>query len=507
MDLETLLSYPWRIMLPEFIILIAATLITLIDLFRKEKGEARPLAWIALAGILLALVFVVINSGHPVQEILSETYRLDGFATAFKLIFLAGAALIFLLVLEKAKKREAPYQGEYYSLLLTAVLGAMIVASSADIITLFVGLELLSISSYILVAIRKENLSANESALKYVISGAMATAITLFGLSYIYGLTGSTHLYTIAQRLGEGAADYGSLIFFALLVTFVGLTFKISVVPYHMWTPDVYQGAATPVTAFLSVVSKAAGFALVLRFFLVILSGLGGEDLASARSFFVAVLAVLAALSMIIGNTLAIRQTNIKRLLAYSSIAQAGYILVPVVAGVRLAGQGGDASVIHMALFYLAAYLFMTLGAFAIVHWLGKETEDIRGLAGLYRRAPGKALAMTIFLASLAGIPLTAGFIGKYYILLGAIGAQLYGLAAILVITTVISYYYYFGLAVQMYMRQPAQTETLPRGGALTTVLVLCVAGTLLLGLWPDLALEIIQTRLNILDLFLPYSG
>lgn len=507
MDLETLLSYPWRIMLPELTILLAATLITLIDLFRKKR-DGRPLAWIALAGVLLALVFLLINSGQPVQEILYETFRLDGFATAFKLIFLVGVGLIFLLILEKGKAAPIPYQGEYYSLLLTAVLGAMIVASSADIITLFVGLELLSISSYILVAIRKENLTSNESALKYAISGAMATAITLFGLSYIYGLSGSTHLYTIAERLSQGAAEYHALIFFALLVTFVGLTFKISVVPYHMWTPDVYQGAPTPVTAFLSVVSKAAGFAMVLRFFLVILAGLGGgEGLAEARSLFVTVLAVLAALSMIIGNTLAIRQTNIKRLLAYSSIAQAGYILVPVVAGVKLASQGEDAAVIHMALFYLAAYLFMTLGAFAIVHWLGKETEDIRDLAGLYRRAPGKALAMTIFLASLAGIPLTAGFIGKYYILLGAVGAELYGLAAILVITTVISYYYYFGVAVQMYMRQPEQKEALPKGVLLTAVVVICVAGTLLMGLWPELAMDVIQTRLNVLDVFRPYSG
>jgi len=510
MDLETLLSYPWRIMLPEFVILITATLLSLLDLFWKEKTSKRPLDWLALAGIGLALIFLVINTGQPVREILYETFRLDGFASAFKLIFLLGAGLVFLISLDRGNERELKDQGEYDYLILTAVLGAMIVASSADLITLFVGLELLSISSFILVAVRKNNLASNESALKYVISGAMATAITLFGFSYIYGLTGSTNLFVIQERLAQVAAEgFQPLVYFALLVTFVGLTFKMSVVPYQMWAPDVYQGAPTPIAAFLSVVSKAAGFAMVLRFFLVTMWGVVDLETSqwNAQGVFVGILSVVAALSMVVGNTLAMRQTNLKRLLAYSSIAQAGYILVPVAAGIALLNTANLEGIFHIVLFYMAAYLFMNLGAFTLVQLIGHETEDIRGLAGLYRRSPGKALAMTLFLASLAGIPLTAGFIGKYYILMGAIDAHLYGLAAIMVITTVISYYYYFGLAVQMYMREPAQEKPLAAPASLKVVLAICLVGTLLLGLFPQVALDLIQTRLNVLDLFLPYSS
>lgn len=512
MDLETLLSYPWRIMLPEFVIVITAALLSLLDLFWKEQASRRALAWIALAGIGLAVLFLVTNAGQPVQEILYETFRLDGFASAFKLIFLLGAAIVFLIALDRDAGQQIPYQGEYYYLILTAVLGAMIAASSADLITLFVGIELLSISSYVLVAIRKHNLKANESALKYVISGGIATAVTLFGFSYIYGLTGSTNLFVIQERLSQGVNEgFLPLIALALLVSFVGLTFKLSVVPYHMWAPDVYQGASTPVAAFLSVVSKGAGFALVIRFLMVTLQGMADSEMIhweNLAGLLVTVLSVLAALSMIVGNTLAMRQTNLKRLLAYSSIAQAGYLLVPVAAGIALlqTGEVSASNLFHIVLFYLAAYLFMNLGAFALVQLIGKETEDIRGLAGLYRRAPGKALAMTLFLASLAGIPLTAGFVGKYYILMGAVGANLYALAAVMVITTVISYYYYFGLAVQMYMREPEVDQPLTAPSSLNIVLSVCVIGTLLLGLLPNLALDLIQTQFNLLEVFLPYS-
>ncbi|EGL81779.1 NAD(P)H-quinone oxidoreductase subunit 2 [Caldalkalibacillus thermarum TA2.A1] len=517
MDLETLLSYPWRIMLPEFTILGVATLISLLDLFMKEKVERKVLAWIALGGIGLALVFLLFNTGQPVQEILYETYRLDGFANAFKFIFLIGAALIFLTSLDYVNKKDVPYEGEFYYLILTAVLGAMIVASSADMITLFVGLELLSISSYILVAVRKHHLAANESAMKYVISGGIATAVTLFGLSYIYGLTGTTNLFEIQERLAAAAlGGYLPVIYFAFFVTFVGMAFKLSVVPFHMWAPDVYQGAPTPVTAFLSVVSKAAGFALVLRFFLVTMAGVIDVEQSRQAGVYIMALgnvelmiALVAAASMIIGNTMALRQTNVKRLFAYSSIAQAGYILVPFAVGAHLLYQTGPHLVIGPALFYLAAYLLMNLGAFAVIQLVIKDTgtEDIRGFAGLYKRAPFKAVAMTIFLASLAGIPFTAGFIGKYYILMGAVGAGLIWLAAVMLVTTVISYYYYFGVVSQMYMREPGEHAPLKTPAGIGAVLVVCIAGTILLGILPNLALDLLETHFNLVEIFWPARG
>ncbi|MDQ0339434.1 NADH-quinone oxidoreductase subunit N [Caldalkalibacillus uzonensis] len=517
MDLETLLSYPWRIMLPEFTILGVATLISLLDLFMKEKVDRKVLAWIALGGIGLALFFLVLNTGQPVQEILYETYRLDGFANAFKFIFLVGAALIFITSFDYVNRKDVPYEGEFYYLILTAALGAMIVASSADMITLFVGLELLSISSYILVAVRKHNLAANESAMKYVISGAIATAIMLFGMSYIYGLTGTTNLFEIQERLSVAAlGGYLPVIYFAFFVTFVGMAFKLAVVPYHMWAPDVYQGAPTPITAFLSVVSKAAGFALVLRFFLVTMAGVVDvEQSQQAGTYIFAlmnvelIMAIVAALSMIIGNTLALRQTNIKRLFAYSSIAQAGYILVPFAVGAHLLYFTEPNMVFSTALFYLAAYLLMNLGAFSVIQLVIKETgtEDIRGFAGLYQRAPFKAVAMTVFLASLAGIPLTAGFIGKYYILMGAVSAGLIWLAVVMLITTVISYYYYFGVISQMYMREPGNHAALPTPVGIGAVLVFCITGTILLGILPGLALDVIQTHFNFVEIFIPANG
>jgi NADH-quinone oxidoreductase subunit N len=250
-DLEMLLSYPWRIMLPEFTILGVATIVSILDLFMREKVNRTVLAYISMGGIVLSLFFLFQNFGQPVQEILYETYRLDGFANAFKLLFLVGTGIVFLQSLDYVKQKEVPYEGEFYYLILTALLGAMIVASSADMITLFVGLELLSISSYILVGTRKHHLLSNESAMKYVISGGIASAVMLYGMSFIYGLTGTTNLFTITGRLFEAfQSGYDFLIYFAFFVTFVGMAFKITVVPFHMWAADVYQGAPTPVTAF-----------------------------------------------------------------------------------------------------------------------------------------------------------------------------------------------------------------------------------------------------------------
>jgi len=365
-------------------------------------------------------------------------------------------------------------------------------ASSADLIMLFVGLELLSLSSYVLVGLRKKSLQSNESAFKYVVSGGIATAITLFGMSYIYGLTGTTHIYEISMRLAEaGMAGYQFLVYVAFAFLVVGLAFKISAAPFHMWTPDVYQGAPTPITAFLAVVSKAAGFSLLFR--IVMISFFNVTD-GVGRFFFQEgslYLGLMAAASMIIGNTMAIRQTNVKRMMAYSGIAQAGYLLVPFVPPTTL--------FFSEVIFYLFAYLLVSFGAFAVIMVVAQEqqTEDLKGFAGLYHRSPIMAVAMSIFLLSLAGIPVTAGFFGKFYLFMGALAQENYWLSAIMIVTSVISYYYYFGIIRQMYMR-PGTTEArlaVPKG-IWVFVLVMAVA-TVFFGAFPGLVTDYVQTHFN----------
>ncbi|MDP4171756.1 MAG: NADH-quinone oxidoreductase subunit N, partial [Bacillota bacterium] len=332
MDLETLQSLHWGIMAPEFIILGVAALLSVLDLFMPNKMDRKIFGWISFAAILAAIASLAGMVDTPVASILDDTFRLDAFAKAFKFILLGGSALVMLLAISYEPKeglKEA--RGEFFYLFLTALLGAMMMSSSGDLITLFVGLELLSISSYILAGIRKNHLQSNESAMKYVINGGISTAITLFGMSYVYGLTGTTNLKGITDQL-SGLADpqHAYLLGLSFLMILVGLSFKVAIAPFHMWAPDVYQGAPTPVTAFLSVVSKTAGFVLIIR---VLLSVFGVTPSKGAGTMPILLhmqdyLIVIAGVTMVIGNVIALRQTNIKRMFAYSSIAHAGYILV-----------------------------------------------------------------------------------------------------------------------------------------------------------------------------------
>lgn len=504
MDLQTLLSYNWGLMAPEFVILGAATLLSLIDLFMGDRQNRKPLVWIGLAGIVIALIFLTGQLGDEPADILNSTYQFDPFSQSFKFILLVGAAFVLLIAMHYEPKGGLQYRGEFYYLTLTALLGAMMMASSADLITLFIGLELLSISSYILAGIQKSSLQSNEAAMKYVINGGISTAFTLFGLSYIYGLTGSTNLFEIGSRLANlpnGELPY--LAGLAFIITFVGLSFKIATVPFQMWAPDVYQGSPTPVTAFLSVVSKTAGFVIIIRLFLTAFHstpGLAEEDYNLLWSL-KPIIAYLAAITMIVGNTIALRQKNIKRLFAYSSIAHAGYLLVPFVSLSPLWFEG--------IWFYLVAYLLMNMGVFAILQVVTMKagSDDITSFSGLYKRAPLVAVAMAIFLVSLAGIPGTAGFIGKLNIFIGALGpiTQMgpfpghIVLVSIMMATTVISYFYYFGIMKQMFMVKAPDTEEnkikLPTG--VLVVVALSVIGTILFGIFPSLAFDFFYTILG----------
>ncbi|MGG4493320.1 NADH-quinone oxidoreductase subunit NuoN [Brevibacillus reuszeri] len=494
MDVKDIFQYDWSYLLPEFIILGFATLLSLLDLFAGKRLGKQVIGWLSLVGVVLAAVFVFVNVNtlEKPYSYMADMIRIDDYGNAFKLLFLAGTAFALLISLSYLKKGDVQHSGEYYYLLLTGLLGAMVMASSADLITLFVGLELLSLSSYVLVGLRKKSLQSNESAFKYVVSGGIATAITLFGMSYIYGLTGTTHIYEISMRLAEaGMAGYQFLVYVAFAFLVVGLAFKISAAPFHMWTPDVYQGAPTPITAFLAVVSKAAGFSLLFR--VVMISFFNVTD-GVGRFFFQEgslYLGLMAAASMIIGNTMALRQTNVKRMMAYSGIAQAGYLLVPFVPPTTL--------FFSEVIFYLFAYLLVSFGAFAVIMVVAQEqqTEDLKGFAGLYHRSPIMAVAMSIFLLSLAGIPVTAGFFGKFYLFMGALAQENYWLSAIMIVTSVISYYYYFGIIRQMYMR-PGATEAqmrVPRG-IWVFVLVMAVA-TVFFGAFPGLITDYVQTHFN----------
>lgn len=500
MDLETLLSYEWSIMAPEFIILGVATLLSILDLFMGRDKDRRPLAWIGIAGIVLAIGVLFGLLDKEATSILADTFRLDGFGKAFKFIMLVGAGMVLLLAMSyEPKEGMKEYRGEFYYLFLAALLGAMIMTSSGDLITLFVGLELLSISSYILAGLRKKNIQSNESAMKYVINGSIATAITLFGMSYVYGLTGTTNLteiFLLFTNLQETKMLY--IVALAFFLIFIGLSFKLATAPFHMWAPDVYQGAPTPVTAFLSIVSKAAGFVIILRIMVTVFGQVpsGNEESPYMIFHLQDFVAFLAGATMIIGNTIALKQRNIKRMLAYSSIAQAGYILV--------AFATLSYFMIEAIWFYLVAYLFMNLGVFAILQVVTDKSgsADIQQFAGLYKRSPLTAVAMGIFILSLAGIPGTAGFIGKVNIFLGAFVTEPthYVLASIMIATTVISYFYYFGILTQMFFRPAIDDSKVKLPGGVLIVAILCVIGTIAFGIFPGIALDFLSQFNNFSD-------
>ncbi|MGD7007086.1 NADH-quinone oxidoreductase subunit NuoN [Metabacillus sp. 84] len=484
MDAQTLLSYNWLLMTPEWIILGGVILISVLDLLLPKKFNKDWLGYIGLASIVGAGSVLLFLNPDDANGILGESFVLDGFAKLFKTLLLAGAALIYLLSFQE-KKSEVTHRSEFFTLWLTALLGGMFMSSSRDLITLFVGLELLSISSYILAGFKKNNSKSNEAALKYVVNGGAATAITLFGMSYLYGITGTVSLTEMSAAL-QSLENTNHLFILGLsfFIIFTGLSFKIAAAPYHMWVPDVYEGAPTSVTAFLSVVSKTAGFILIIRLFYTIFinaSILDGEPLFIELQPYIA---VLAAITMIAGNVIALKQRNVKRMLAYSSIGHAGYVLVAF-------ASPGSPLVFDAIWFYLFAYLFMNAGAFAILMLTEQQTGsgDMASFAGMYRRSPVLAVLMGIFLLSLAGIPGTAGFMAKLTILLSAFTGEtpMIFLAAIMLGTTIISYVYYFQVFTQIFFRQGKEQKPLRFHPAAGAVIIICTAGTVFFGIFPHI--------------------
>lgn len=459
--------------LPEIVLAGFGVLVMVLEPF-LPYARKRFLGWIALCGVVVAGAATVGTSSARGLAF-GSSVAADGFSAYFIYIFLLVAALTLLASMDYLE-RDHIQHGEFYALVLLATVGMCFMAASVELIMIFLGLEISSLSTYVLVGFKRHDALSNEASLKYFLLGSFATAFFLYGIAFTYGLTGSTNLLVLSERLGQPWM-WPELARIALVLMFVGLAFKLSTVPFQIWTPDVYQGAPAPVTAFLSVGPKAAAFAVLLRIFL------GGPASAGALSFWVIWLS--AALTMCLGNLAALRQSNAKRLLAYSSIAHAGYVLVGVAAG----GSEGTSAV----LFYLAAYAFMNVGAFVLLAHLagtGERWTQIEDYTGLAYERPGIAACLTLFLLSLAGIPTTAGFLGKFYIFRAAIHAHLIGLTILAVLNSVVSVYYYLRLVVAMYMREgrpEAAAVTLP--WAVQLALAVSVTGILCLGLLPNLCI------------------
>jgi len=405
----------------------------------------------------------------------------DGFGIFFNWIFLV-AALIVAVVSYKYLEIAGEHHGEYYSLILFAQCGMYFLATGTDLITLFIGLELMALCFYVMVGFLRGDKRSNEAALKYLLLGAFSTGFLVYGFSLMYGLAGSTKLSVIEEAIAQ-RQPWDPVVFLAMAMTAIGLLFKISAAPFHMWAPDAYEGAPTTVTAYLAVASKAASFAFLLRIFT--------GPLAPAREAWEPLMAAVAIVTLTLGNLAAINQTNIKRLLAYSSISHAGYMLLGLVAGNEHGIQG--------IAVYVMVYTFMTLGAFLVVVALRRQNiigEDIDDIAGLIHKSPGYAVLMLIFLLSLAGIPPTAGFLGKYYIFLSLIETRHYGLAVIGVAYVAVAIYYYFKIVRSMFVRE--ETEKAPLASSFGLRVALAAAGlmTLAIGIYPEPFLRLAQGSL-----------
>jgi proton-translocating NADH-quinone oxidoreductase chain N len=459
-------------LVPELYLTGLGLLVLLVDLFLPQERKSVA-GWIAIAGLLLTLIPSAAMLTWTPRTVVYDTYVVDGFGAFFKLLVIGATILVILTSLDYFRPGTpfaTPFMGEMIALYVFMALGMVLMAASADLILLTLSIEFVSLTSYVMAGFLKADPKSNEAGVKYFLFGAAASAVMLYGFSLLYGLTGSTNLYVIAERIRQ--AD-PVVVFVALAMSLAGFGFKISMVPFHQWTPDIYEGAPTPVAAYLSVGSKAAGFAAFLRTLLVSIHPSGVD--------WAILVAVLSAITMTIGNLLALPQRNIKRMLAYSSISHAGFILIGVAA---FGGTFSNPAV----LLYLLAYMFTNLGAFfvAMVVSTAIGSEEIPDFAGLARRAPVSAFAMALFMLSLTGIPPTAVFLGKFYLLASAIEGGLLWLAVVAIVNSVISLYYYVGVIRAMYLLPPAEETAIREPPILRAALTVTMVGTLIVGLYPE---------------------
>ena len=464
--------------LPELVLTTGALAVLIVDVLLPKDRRA-ALAWVTLVAIGATMVSLV-PFRHTQVEVAHGLLAVDQFALFFKVVFLTAAAITVLMSV-RYLAIEGASPGEYYFLILCATLGMMIMAGGIDLITIFIGLETMAVSFYILAGFIKPSQRSNEAAVKYFLLGAFSLGILLYGMSLMYGLSGTTNLRVMATAFAGMEKDPRLVL--AVILVVAGVGFKIAAVPFHMWAPDVYEGAPTPITAFLSVGSKAASFAMLIRIFV--------EGLPSMSADWQLLFWTLAVVTMTVGNIAAVTQSNVKRMLAYSSIAHAGYVLIGIVAWSPTNPRGITATLV-----YLLVYSFMQLGAFAVVVVLRRSDvvgEELKDFSGLAFRNPFAAFAMLLFMLSLGGIPPTAGFMGKFWLFSAAIDAHYYWLAVIGVLNSAISLYYYVRIVVFMYVKKEAIGSEPVTTPALAVVLGLAVAATLVLGVYPRLLFEVAE--------------
>ena len=471
-------------LVPHLTVLITGLVILTLDLFLTERSRFLNEV-VGLVGLALAFVLAVLQYGDP-RMVFMDMAVVDNFSVFFHATFIL-IAILTLLLSASFVRREDIAPGEYYALVLFATTGFMFVASAANFVMLFLAVEVLSIATYILAGLHRQEQRSLEAAFKYFILGAFSSAIFLYGIATVYGALGHTNITQLAATVGQG--DISLLLMLGVAFIIVGLGFKVAVVPFHMWVPDVYDGAPTAVTAFMSAGPKAAAFAALLRVFF---QGFGTEAMAVQWA---PVFAVLAGLTMILGNLSALTQVSIKRMLAYSSIAHAGYAFVALVTLDAL----GAASI----LYYLVAYAFMSLGAFAVLTVVAKRGERHHAFSdysGLASTNPILAAVMTLFMFALAGFPPTAGFAGKFYVFSAAVKSGYYILAIIGVLTSVVSIFYYIHVIRVMYMQEPGDGGSPIRVSAVTgTLLGATVLGTLYMGVFPGSILRLAEHSVALL--------
>ena len=475
----------WEALLPlrpEFSLLALAILVLLMGIVGRvprsgPAGWGRGIAWVTLIGLVAIFGFTFyVDEG----SLLGATFVLDGLAMFAKRLFLASAALSVLGSLAMQQPAFNRRAGEYHFALLVSLLGMLVLASARELVTLFVAFELMSIPLFLLTGFLKRDAVAPEAALKFFLVGTASSAVIVYGMSFVYGVTGSTLLDSIPAAMAEGHP----LMMLGMALLLAGLGFKIAAFPFHMWAPDTYEAASTPFVAWLSVAPKAAGFVALIRLYV--------EGVGSAALVWMPVVSVLAGMTIVTGNLMAIPQQNIKRMLAYSGVAHIGYMLVGFAA---LSSSG-----VAMMLFYLVAYMFGNMGAFLVVEAVARAegSDGIDAYRGLAQRSPLLALAMLIFLLSLGGIPFVAGFWAKLYVFWAAIERGLYGLVFLGALLTVVALYYYLLVARRMYIELPERPEPVPVPAPLGVAIALCVLGVVGIGVYPgpwvDLALRVATT-------------
>ena len=472
--------------IPELIVLLSAIVVILCDAFFQAK---RGLIFICLIGLVVAAGCSIAAWGGIPGATFYNMLVVDKFAIFFQLLFLAIAALIILASADYVSK-FAQFQGEYYALILLSTVGMMLMAAATEFISLFISLELTSISLYAMAGFLK-NQKSTEASLKYFLLGAISSAILLYGMAFIFGFTGKTQLGEISlslQMLSNNGFTTHSGLLLGIVLLVAGFGFKIAAFPFQMWVPDVYEGAPTPVTAYLSVASKAAGFAIIMRTFYTAFSlpAWLSQDWAMIFS-------ILAAIGMTVGNIIAIPQLNIKRMLGYSSIAQAGYIMV----GLATMGLATNVSLIGQSslMFFLLGYTVTNLGAFIAIIAISNKvgSDQIDDYAGMIKRSPLVALALSLCMISLTGIPPTAGFMAKFYIFGAAVQHNLLWLVIIAVLNSVVSAYYYLRVIKVMWFNEPKIEGAVPSSGALRVALLLSCAGVIVIGIIPDYAMKLAE--------------